>query len=166
MQVAIQYLKVAIVAIVNVYTNVYKLLYYISKVANSNRHIRMSQEPRLGWVFWHTKEMYILRYMYYNPCTFLQANIIPPKTAIVVSIFSNRGQIKQYSTLFKSCNFQNGVAIPVATVAIFVAIKLQLIAIPIKYSCDKNMCVKDWSEISWMKKLLKKVIIVLARNLK
>ena len=78
--------------------------------------------------------------MYYNPCTFLQANIIPPKTAIVVSIFSNRGQIKQYSTLFKSCNFQNGVAIPVA-------IKLQLIAIPIKYSCDKNMCVKDWSEI-------------------
>ena len=104
--------------------------------------------------------------MYYNPCTFLQANIIPPKTAIVVSIFSNRGQIKQYSTLFKSCNFQNGVAIPVATVAIFVAIKLQLIAIPIKYSCDKNMCVKDWSEISWMKKLLKKVIIVLARNSK
>ena len=49
--------------------------------------------------------------------------------------------------LFKSCNFQNGVAIPVATVAIFVAIELQLIAIPIKYSCDKNMYVKDWSEI-------------------
>jgi len=81
--------------------------------------------------------------MYYNPCTFLQANIIPPKTAIVVSIFPNRGQIKQYSTLFKSCNFQNRVAIPVATVAIFVAIKLQLIAIAIKYSCYKDMYVKD-----------------------
>ena len=36
-----------------------------------------------------------------------------------------------------------GVAIPVATVAIFVAIKLQLIAIAIKYSCDKTMYVKD-----------------------
>ena len=35
------------------------------------------------------------------------------------------------------------IAIPVATVAIFVAIKLQLIAIAIKYSCDKNMHVKD-----------------------
>ena len=46
--------------------------------------------------------------------------------------------------LFKSCNFQNGVAIPVATVAISVAIKLQLIAIAIKYSCYKNMYVKDW----------------------
>ena len=54
--------------------------------------------------------------------------------------------------LFKSCNFQNGVAIPVATVAI----KLRLIAIPIKYSCDKNMCVNDLGEIGWMKKLLKK----------
>ena len=143
MQVAIQYLKVATVAIVNVYTNVYKLLQYITKVANSYWDRRMSQNPRLGSVFWHTQETYILHYMYYNPCTFLQANDQPRKIAIVVSFFSNRGQIKQYSTLFKSCNFQNGVAIPVATVAIFVAIKLQLIAIPIKYSCYKNMCVKD-----------------------
>ena len=166
MQVAIQYLKVAIVAIVNVYTNVYKLLYYISKVANSNRHIRMSQEPRLGWVFWHTKEMYILRYMYYNPWSFLQANTIPPKTAIAVLFFFQNPKLNTFQHLFKSCNSKIWVAIPVATVAIFVAIELQLIAIPIKYSCDKNMCVKDWSEISWMKKLLKKVIIVLARNLK
>ena len=45
MQVAIQYLKVAIVAIVNVYTNVYKFLYDISKLANSNRHICMSRLP-------------------------------------------------------------------------------------------------------------------------
>ena len=52
--------------------------------------------------------------------------------------------------LFKSCNFQNGVAISVA-------IKLQLIAIPIKYSCDKNMYVKDLGEIGWMKKLLRAV---------
>ena len=51
--------------------------------------------------------------------------------------------IQDFVMLFKSCNFQNRVAIPVATVAIFVAIKLQLIAIAIKYSCYKDMYVKD-----------------------
>ena len=67
----------------------------------------------------------------------------PKKCSNWPFIFFGNPKFKQYSTLFKSCNFQNSVAIPVATVAICVAIKLQLIAIPIKYSCDKNMCVKD-----------------------
>ena len=68
---------------------------------------------------------------------------------VAVSFFLKISKLNNFQVfvmLFKSCNFQNGVAIPVATVAIFVAIKLQLIAIAIKYSCDKTMYVKDWSE--------------------
>ena len=48
MQVAIQYLKVATVAIVNTYTNVYKLLYYIVKVPNSKWHICITHHPHFS----------------------------------------------------------------------------------------------------------------------
>ena len=45
LEVAIHYFGVAIIAIVNVYTNVYKLLYYISKVQYVKWHISMSRLP-------------------------------------------------------------------------------------------------------------------------
>ena len=78
---AIHYFGVAIIAIVNVYTNVYKFLYYIAKVQYVKWHISMSWDPPLRRVCWHTKEMYVIHYKYYNTYTFLQANGKPQKTA-------------------------------------------------------------------------------------
>jgi len=47
-EVAIHHLKVATVAIVNTYTNVYKLLYYIVKVPNSKWHICITHNPHFS----------------------------------------------------------------------------------------------------------------------
>ena len=89
-----------------------------------------------------------------------------PKNKGCRLFFFKNPKFKQFSTFVQKLQFQNLSCNSSCNCCNFCCNQLQLIAIPIKYSCDKNMCVKDWSEISWMKKLLKKVIIVLARNLK
>ena len=48
---------------------------------NSYRLTSMSIGHDFEPIWWHTKEMYVLHYKYYNTYTFLQANGQPQKTA-------------------------------------------------------------------------------------
>ena len=60
LEVAIHYFSVAIIAIVNVYTNVYKLLYYIAKVQYVKWHISMSKIPPIFGLLQYLNIIHIL----------------------------------------------------------------------------------------------------------
>jgi len=121
-EVAIHQIKVAIVAICNTYTNVYKLLYYIVKVQSSNRHICMSRLPPNMALVWHSKEMYVLHYKYYNNYTFLQANSKVRKTNVIVLFFFKNPKLNSFQHCSKVAILKLELQFPVA----IVAIKLQL----------------------------------------
>ena len=121
-EVAIHQIKVATVAICNTYTNVYKLLYYIVKVLSSKWHISMSRlTPNMALV-WHSKEMYVLHYKYYNTYTFLQANNKVRKTNVIVLFFFKNPKLNSFQHCSKVAILKLELQFPVA----IVAIKLQL----------------------------------------
>ena len=89
---------------------------------NSYRHIWMSLDPRLGRVCWHTKEMYVLHYKYYNTYTILQANNKVRKTNVIVLFFFKNPKLNSFQHCSKVAILKLELQFPVA----IVAIKLQL----------------------------------------